>query len=202
MTTTQGLWRARLPVLIAGVFVLAFVALVAVAFDRQRGTSELGAGGRINTVGTFIRFANRAAPDFTLPDLRGGKDIALADLRGQVVIVNFWGSWCPPCREEAPVLAAFAREYADDGVTVIGIDVWEKDWNDGRAFLEEFRVDYPNVYDARGRVTIDYGVSGVPETFFIGPDGQLLGKYTGPLESADQLLSILAELGITLSPQR
>jgi len=202
MTRTQGLLRARLPVLISGMVVLAFVALVAVAFERQRGTSELGAGGRINTVGTLIRFTNRAAPDFILPDLRGGKDIALADLRGQVVIVNFWGSWCPPCREEAPVLAAFAREYADDGVTVIGIDVWERDWNDGRVFLEEFRIDYRNVYDAQGRVTIDYGVAGVPETFFISPEGQLLGKYTGPLKSADQLLSLLAELGITLSSTR
>ncbi len=198
MTTRESTstLRVRLPALIAGVMVLSFIGLVAYALQRMQGTSELGVGGRINTVGTLVRFTDRAAPDFVLPDLRGGAAIRLADYRGRVVILNFWASWCPPCREEAPILREFARRYAEAGVVILGIDVWEKNWDDGRAFLDEFGVSYPNAYDTEGRVTIDYGVSGVPETFIVSPDGHLLGKYTGPVKSVEQLIGLLNELGI------
>ncbi|MFN3337083.1 MAG: TlpA family protein disulfide reductase [Thermomicrobium sp.] len=193
--------RVRLPALIVGLLVLVFIGLVAYALQRSQRTSELGVGGRINTVGTLVRFMERAAPDFVLPDLRGGAAIRLADYRGKIVVLNFWASWCPPCREEAPILREFARRYAESGVVIVGIDVWEKNWNDGRAFLDEFGVPYPNAYDTEGRVTIDYGVSGVPETFFISPDGRLLGKYTGPVKSVEQLLGLLNELGVAPATQ-
>lgn len=197
MTTTHSVsspWRARLPALVIGALVLLFLVIVAYAMQRSRASSELGAGGRINTSGTLVRFAGRQAPDFALPALREGPPVRLVDYRGKVVIVNFWGSWCPPCREEAPVLRRFASERPD--VVLLGIDVWEKDWKDGRAFLDEFGIDYPNAYDPTGQVTIDFGVAGVPETFFIDPDGRLLAKYTGPIGSVEQLTSLMQELGL------
>lgn len=193
--------RVRLPALIVGIIVLIFIGFVAYALQRSQSASELGVGGRINTAGSLMRFTDRTATDFVLPDLRGGPAIRLADHRGKIVILNFWASWCPPCREEAPILREFTRRYAESGVVIIGIDVWEKNWNDGRAFLDEFGVPYPNAYDTEGRVTIDYGVSGVPETFFVSPDGRLLGKYTGPVKSVEQLVGLLNELGVAPATQ-
>ncbi|MCS7051980.1 MAG: TlpA family protein disulfide reductase [Thermomicrobium sp.] len=178
-----------------GLLVLAFVGFLAYAMHQRRGSSELGAGGRINTVGSLVRFADREAPSFALPNLRGGPEIRLADHQGSVVVLNFWGSWCPPCREEAPVLEQFAKQTSQMGIVLIGIDVWERNWSEGRAFLDEFGLSYPNAYDATGHVTIDYGVSGVPETFIISREGRLLGKYTGPVESVEQLMQLLTALG-------
>ncbi len=195
MTHLPSSLRARLPALVVAVIVFAFLALVAYATQVSRGTSELGIGGRINTSGSVVRFSERMAPDFELPALHGEGAVRLSNFRGHVVVLNFWGSWCPPCRAEAPVLNRFAERAAEHGVVVLGIDVWERNWNDGRAFLREFGLVYPNAYDERGRVTIEYGVSGVPETFVIDRDGRLLGKYTGPIESVEQLEWLLAELG-------
>ncbi|MDW8058516.1 MAG: TlpA disulfide reductase family protein [Thermomicrobium sp.] len=194
-TSPSSTWRARLPALVAALIVFLFLGLIAYATQRSRSASELGIGGRINTAGSFVRFSDRLAPDFSLPSLRNDQDVRLSDYRGRVVILNFWGSWCPPCREEAPILRAFAERFAADQVVVIGIDVWERDWDDGRRFLDEFGIGYPNAYDREGSVTIDYGVSGVPETFVIDRDGRLLGKYTGPVKSVEQLAQLVTELG-------
>ena len=133
------------------------------------------------------------APDFEMR-YADGRRVRLSDLRGQPVIINFWASWCPPCREEAPILQQFAARHAGGDVVLLGIDVWDKE-PDARAFLAEFGLTYPNALDVEGSVSIEYGVSGVPETYVIGPDGRLLGKYTGPVESVDHLEAIVRELG-------
>jgi len=200
MASSPSVLRSRLPALVVALLVFGFLGLVAYATQTSRGSSELGIGGRINTAGALVRFTDRTAPEFALPALREDRTIRLSDFRGKIVVLNFWGSWCPPCRDEAPILRAFAQQYATRDVVIIGIDVWEQDWNDGRAFLSEFGIEYPNVYDERGSVTIDYGVSGVPETFIVDRDGRLLGKYTGPVKSVEHLAQLITDLGAVLPP--
>jgi cytochrome c biogenesis protein CcmG/thiol:disulfide interchange protein DsbE len=121
----------------------------------------------------------RQAPPFTLPLFDGGS-VSLESLRGKVVFLNFWASWCVPCRAEARMLEAASRRYQDKGVVFIGIDIQDKE-EDARAFLREFGVTYPNGRDASGRAAIDYGVWGIPETFVIDRTGRITYKHVGEL---------------------
>ncbi|MBI2852058.1 MAG: TlpA family protein disulfide reductase [Chloroflexi bacterium] len=122
---------------------------------------------------------NLPAADFTLPLFSGG-DLALSSLRGQPVVINFWASWCPPCREEAPILEKVWRDYKDKGVTFIGIDIQDTEAA-ARAYIKEFDITYPNVRDEKGRATIDYGVSGIPVTFFIDRNGVIISRWVGAI---------------------
>lgn len=189
---TPGVRNRILPLLVSLV-VIGLLAVLTYAVASPRASSELGVGGRVNTAGKLVRFENRRASDFTLTTF-DGRTLSLSDYRGKTVVINFWASWCPPCREEAPVLRAFAAAHRDDTVVLLGIDVWDSE-ADARAFLSEFGLTFPNALDTDGRVTVEYGVSGVPETFVVGPDGSLLGKYTGPVKSVEHLESIVRELG-------
>ncbi len=121
----------------------------------------------------------RQAPSFTLP-LFGGGTIRLEDLRGKVVFLNFWASWCPPCRAEARTLEAAWQRYKDREVVFLGIDIQDTE-QDARAFLKEFGITYLNARDASGEVAIEYGVWGIPETFFIDRDGRITFKQVGAL---------------------
>ena len=125
------------------------------------------------------------APDFSL-QLFNGSQLSLANLRDQVIVVNFWGSWCEPCQEEAPVLEKVWQEYQGQGVTFIGI-AYKDTEGKARAFLDEFGITYPNAFDPGNRVARAYRVQGVPETFFIR-DGEIASLYIGPL-SEDQLVT-------------
>ncbi|MFQ5840163.1 MAG: TlpA family protein disulfide reductase, partial [Candidatus Methylomirabilales bacterium] len=108
----------------------------------------------------------KAAPDFAIETFEG-KRLALVELKGRVVVVNFWASWCyPACYDEAPVFEAGWRAYRDQGVTVVGINIQDTEAK-ARAFIEQFRLTFPNGPDPQGKISIDYGVYGVPETFFI-----------------------------------
>ena len=121
----------------------------------------------------------RPAAPFALTLFDGGR-FALAEHAGQVVLVNFWASWCVPCREEATLLEATWRLYRDRGVLFIGVNIQDSD-EAARAFLQEFRITYPNGPDPGGRIAIEYGVYGIPETFFIGRDGRIRGKLVGAI---------------------
>jgi DsbE subfamily thiol:disulfide oxidoreductase len=123
------------------------------------------------------------APDFTMPVLGGDGARGLADLRGKPVVLNFWASWCGPCRKEAPVLAAAERQWSSRGVVFLGVDS-EDTTSAALAFDREFGLAYESVFDPEGRLELRYGVSGFPETFFIGPDGVIRAKYVGPIDRA------------------
>ena len=116
------------------------------------------------------------APDVELPRLDGPGTVALSDLRGQVVVVNFWASWCVPCREENDDLLAAAARY--DDVTFLGI-VYQDTPQAARAFLDELGQGYDHLLDPGSRAAIDFGVFGIPETFFIDPDGTVAAKIIG-----------------------
>ena len=121
------------------------------------------------------------ASSFTLP-LFGGGTIRLEDLRGKVVFLNFWASWCPPCRAEAGTLEAAWQRYKDREVVFLGIDIQDTE-QDARAFIKEFGITYMNARDESGKVAIEYGVWGIPETFFIDREGRITYKQVGALGS-------------------
>jgi cytochrome c biogenesis protein CcmG/thiol:disulfide interchange protein DsbE len=108
-----------------------------------------------------------------------GQPVSLDALRGQVVVLNFWASWCyPACYEEAPVLEAGWRRYRERGAVVVGVAIQDKD-PASRDFIERFGLTFPNAPDPSGKVSIDYGVYGVPETFVIDRRGMIRTKHVG-----------------------
>lgn len=108
-----------------------------------------------------------------------GKPVSLAQLGGKVVVVNFWASWCAPaCYDEAPVLEEGWRAYRDQGVVVVGVDIQDKE-EPARKFLEQFSISFPNGPDPTGKISVDYGVYGVPETFFVDKAGIIRFKHAG-----------------------
>ena len=120
----------------------------------------------------------RPAPGFSLSMLDGSRSVRLSDLRGQVVVVNFWASWCAGCRIEHPALLAAWQRYRDRGVVFVGI-AFQDQPSASRAYLEEMGGDWPELADPASGTAIAYGVYGVPETFVIGPDGRVAYKQVG-----------------------
>ena len=129
-----------------------------------------------------IPITARPAPDFTLP-LFDGTTLRLADLRGRPVLVDFWASWCVPCREEAATLEQVWQSYRATDLLFIGVSVQDREVA-ALDFLEEFVITYPNGRDADGRISIDYGLMGVPEKFLINRQGQIVRKLVGPVPAA------------------
>jgi len=121
----------------------------------------------------------RPAPPFSLT-LFDGRTLRLEDLRGQVIFLNFWASWCPPCRAEAPALEATWRRLRDQGVMFLGINTQDEEER-ARAFIAEFGLSFPNGRDPGGRVAIDYGVWGLPEAYVIDREGRITYKHVGAL---------------------
>jgi len=111
------------------------------------------------------------APDFTLTTLDGG-EFRLADQRGKVVVLNFWASWCIPCRDEAPVLQSIWERYRDRGVVVVGVAYTDTE-RGAKEFIAEFNQTYPNGMDLGTRISEMYNIQGVPETFVIDQNGNV-----------------------------
>lgn len=122
------------------------------------------------------------APDEPLPQLEGGGTGSLADYRGSWVLVNFWASWCEPCREEAPALEEFQRRHGSDSFTVLGIDSQDLS-DDGREFVERYGLSYPQLHDGDGDHADEYGTTGVPENYLVDPRGKVRLLVRGPITS-------------------
>ncbi len=125
--------------------------------------------------------AKPAAP-FTIRLFDGGK-LALEDLRGKAVFLNFWASWCLPCRAEARDLEAAWQKVKDKNMVFIGVALQDTDRN-SLEFLKEFEVTYPNGKDESGKIAVDYGTWGIPESFFIDPQGRITYKHVGGIRAA------------------
>lgn len=131
------------------------------------------------------------APDFSLPRLNDDGQLRLSSLRGKAVLLNFWASWCVPCKEEARLLEAAARRYRAAGLVVVGVDA--QDFRgDARRFVERYGLSYPVVRDDGTSTLTHYGVTGFPETWFVDRSGHLVGEHVrGPL-TREQLVQNIA----------
>jgi cytochrome c biogenesis protein CcmG/thiol:disulfide interchange protein DsbE len=126
------------------------------------------------------------APDFTLTTF-DGETIHLLELRGRIVVVNFWASWCKPCEQEAAALEEAHRRLQEEGVFFLGVDYVDTE-REARAYLQRFDITYPNGPDLGTRISQAFRIRGVPETYVIGPDGVLTWVKIGPFESLDEIL--------------
>lgn len=158
------------------VLIIGLIALLAFGL-RVRGEAQLASG---------------PAPDFTLTSFDNQK-IRLSDLRGQVVVVNFWASWCVPCRDEAPFLEQAWRQYKDRGVVFIGVNYVDSE-TPAKAYLKEFDITYFNGPDIGSEIYQRFRAKGVPETYFIGKDGNLYGNIIGPVTRPSAFIQKLEEL--------
>ena len=141
-------------------------------------------------------------PDGTtvaLTDL-DGNPVRLADLRGKVVWLNFWATWCPPCQSETPVLRDVAAAYRDRGLAVVGIAVQETTVDDVRAYAERYELAYPIAFDASADIFHRYRVFALPTQFFIGPDGRILDVVNGPMTEAGVRARMESWLPASASP--
>ena len=155
------LWRLAI---VAGL--LVFVWFLTVGLHRQNESQQRASG---------------MAPDFELTTF-DGETIRLSDYQGKGVVVNFWASWCDPCRDEAALLEATWRREKDNGIIFIGVDYLDQEYA-AREYIKEFDITYPNGPDLQSAAARRYGIKGVPETFFIDPEGRIDSRSIGPILS-------------------
>ncbi len=152
------------------------VALAAVAGLFALLVWKLAFGNGGGAADALAKGEHPVAPAFTLSRLDvADSTLSLDDLKGKPVVVNFWASWCIPCKDEAPALQKTYEKYRSEGLTVVGIDA--QDFRqDAKGFAKRFGVTYPVVYDGSGSTLGKWGVTGFPETFFVDRSGRLVGE--------------------------
>ncbi len=150
---------------IAVLAVLAFVGLLTFGL-LSKGSSGVALG--------------EAAPSAPLPRLEGGGSESLADYRGRWVLVNFWASWCVPCRQEAPELEEFQQRHGGPRFTVLGIASRDLS-SDSRKFVRDYGLTYPQLRDGDGDTAHEFGTTGVPENFLLDPAGKVRLLWRGPV---------------------
>ncbi len=179
--------------ILAGVLTVGLVAGVLVAVldsgsesggGMRRGAVVAGAGPEVGS----------AAPDFSLPALDGHGDVRLADFRGRPVIVNFWASWCNPCRQEFPLLQQALRDHRGERLAVIGVTFRDIP-DDSRNFVSQMKATWRQAVDDDQAVAKAYGVRSIPLTFFVRADGTIAARvfgFTSEAALADPLAKLLA----------
>jgi cytochrome c biogenesis protein CcmG, thiol:disulfide interchange protein DsbE len=121
------------------------------------------------------------APDIELPPLDGGAEQSLTDWRGQVVVLNYWASWCEPCKRESPLLERWHRKISKRNGTVLGVDVLDVT-SDAKDFIAKHGLTYPHLKDKDGETMDDFGVIAYPETFVIDPQGRIAATRRGEVD--------------------
>lgn len=131
----------------------------------------------------------RPAPAFTVGALDGGGQISLDQYQGKVVVLNFWASWCIPCKEENPALTEVWERYRGSDVVLLGV-LFHDSTDAAREYTARLGNTWPTAVDESGQVAISYGVFGPPETYFIGRDGIIAGRHIGPIDSRTLITAI------------
>ncbi len=167
---------------------IALFAILGVALGRSGGVP---AGIAINSAFGEVDVDPDMARDFVVTTF-DGEELRLSDLRGQVVMLDFWASWCSPCRQEAPVLSAAYADYKAQGVEFLGVAIWDIE-SEAKRFALESGAAYPMGIDTKGNIAIDYGLTGIPEKYFIDAEGRIVRKFVGPV-SDDILERVFSEL--------
>ena len=121
------------------------------------------------------------APEFSLPPLEGGTERSLDDWRGQVVVLNYWASWCEPCRDESPLLERWHRKISKRNATVLGINVLDVT-SDATDFIDKYGLTYPQLRDKDGSTQDDLGIVAYPETFVLDRGGRIAASRRGPVD--------------------
>ena len=161
-------WKLVSTVLITAL-ILAFFALM--AFGLANRSPATGRSGETRV--------GKPAPSFSMP-LLGGGEFKTEDHQGTPMIINFWASWCPPCRQESPGFERVWQRYREQGIQIVGVDIQDTA-EDALGYVREFGLSFPNGRDTDGKITVEYGVIGLPVTFFIGADGMVEGRWVGAL---------------------
>jgi cytochrome c biogenesis protein CcmG/thiol:disulfide interchange protein DsbE len=149
---------------LAGVVALLGLLVWKIAFEDTGGVAA-----------QLDRGETPVAPLFVLERLDREGTLSLAELRGKAVVLNFWASWCIPCKDEAPLLEEAWQRHRDRGLVVVGVDAQDFK-GDARSFMKRFGLSYPVVYDGKGSTLGRYGITGFPETFFVDREGNLVGE--------------------------
>ena len=165
--------------IIVWVFLVGLLAIVAMGLNRaQQGTVQPGQ-----------KIDNFKLPLYSGYELDGRSEIDLEDLRGKVVVINFWASWCKPCEQEAAELQQAWMEYESTGeVVFLGIDYVDTE-TDARVYMKKFGISFPNGPDLATKISQYFRIKGVPETYFIDQEGVLRYVQVGPFTSVDQIRS-------------
>lgn len=190
MAISPGTIRTRVIPAFAITLVVLLLALLGWAMFAPK-SQTVSENGRIDAPGVFVPIKGRMAPDFQLVDF-SGKNMTLKEFRGKTVVINFWASWCDACKTEAPLLSQIAPTLDSSKVVLIGVDSLDAE-NDAQQFIQQYGVSYRTGIDSSGSVAVDYGISGMPETFIVGPDGKLAGKFFGAVTSEQELASAVSQ---------
>jgi len=169
------------------VVVVAITVVVVTNSSDNNGsnTTERNPNGMLSDLGADTGLEPGAtAPEFALAKLSGDGTVRLSDYRGQPVVVNFWASWCHPCRKEFPLLADARTKYKDDDLQVIGVAFHDIP-SDSRQFVKDKKATWTFARDDRGAVAKEYGVRAVPQTFFIDADGTIRERVFGITSAKD-----------------
>jgi cytochrome c biogenesis protein CcmG, thiol:disulfide interchange protein DsbE len=156
--------------------ILGLAVVLTLAFRRDPHDIKTG------TVG-------KPAPAFALPALADGPTISLAQYQGKIVVLNFWSSWCIPCKEENPALTEVWERYRGTDVVLLGI-VFQDTKEAARDYTTRLGNTWPSAFDDAGQVALGYGVFGPPETYFIGADGVIAGRHIGPIDEQTLITGI------------
>lgn len=176
---------AAIALAVAGV--LALTALLALGLANRSPVTGRSGATRID----------KPAPNINMPLYDEGR-MTPADYADKPVVVNFWASWCGPCRQEAPIFERLSQEYGERGVLFIGVNIQDAT-TDAEAYLREFDITYPNGRDENGSISVDYGVIGIPVTFFINRDGVVQRRWAGVMRET-QLRQWIDELVAGAAP--
>jgi cytochrome c biogenesis protein CcmG/thiol:disulfide interchange protein DsbE len=165
------------------------IGLVALLFALLAWSLLRDEGGDL--AAAVARGERPQAPDFTLERLDRDGELRLSSLRGKAVALNFWASWCIPCKEEAPFLEELWRENRERGLVVVGLNA--KDFRrDALAFVERFELTFPIVHDGKSETLPSYGVTGFPETFVIDREGRVVQAFAGGVTSEEEQAEVRA----------